>query len=50
VTGDEENPVVARVLEIIDRPGGQKVVMSLIGTTAELLDALVRARLIATRR
>ena len=27
VTGDEEDPVIAEVVDIIDRPGGQKVVM-----------------------
>ncbi len=47
VTGDEEDPVVARVLDVLDRPGGHKVVMELVGDAAELLEALVRARVVA---
>jgi hypothetical protein len=47
VTGDEEDPVVARVLDVLDRPGGRKVVMELIGDASELLEALIRARVVA---
>jgi hypothetical protein len=47
VTGDIEDPVVARVLEIHDRPGGRKVVMELVGDASELLEALIRARVVA---
>lgn len=47
VTGDEEAPVVARVLDIVDRPGGRKVIMELVGDAAELLEALTRARVVA---
>jgi hypothetical protein len=47
VTGDEADPVVARVLEILDRPGGRKVVMELLGDAEELLAALTRARVVA---
>jgi hypothetical protein len=47
VTGDEDDPVVARVLEVIDRPGGHKVVMELLGDASELLHALTRARVVA---
>lgn len=47
VTGDEEDPIVARVVEVVDRPGGRKVVMELVGDTCELVQALVRARVIA---
>jgi hypothetical protein len=36
LTGDEEAPVVARVLRLEDRPGGTMVVMQLVGTAAEL--------------
>ena len=43
VTGDEEDPVVAKVLEIVKRPGGQKVVMELVGDAEDLLSALTRA-------
>jgi hypothetical protein len=48
VTGDDEDPVVARVLEVVERPGGKKVVMELVGDASELLEALTRARLVAT--
>jgi hypothetical protein len=44
VTGDEQDPVVARVLEVVERPGGRKVVMELLGDAEELLTALTRAR------
>jgi hypothetical protein len=47
VTGDDEDPVVARVLEVVERPGGRKVVMELVGDASELLDALTRTRLVA---
>jgi hypothetical protein len=47
VTGDEQDPVVARVVEIIERPGGQKVIMQLLGDAEELLTALARARVVA---
>jgi hypothetical protein len=47
VTGDDEDPVVARVVRIINRPGGQKVVMELVGDAGELVEALVRARVVA---
>lgn len=47
VTGDGEDPVVARVLSIVDRPGGRKVVMELVGDAGELVEALVRARVVA---
>lgn len=43
VTGDAEAPVVARVLEIVDRPGGRKVLMALVGGVDELAEALSRA-------
>jgi hypothetical protein len=47
VTGDEEAPVVARVVDIIDRPGGRKVLMALVGGADELAEALSRARVTA---
>jgi hypothetical protein len=47
VTGDEVDPVVARVLQLVDRPGGTKVVMELLGDAEELLTALARARMVA---
>ena len=47
VTGDEEDPVVARVIEVVERPGGKKVVMELLGDADELLAALTRARVVA---
>jgi hypothetical protein len=47
VTGDDEDPVVARVIEIIVRPGGHKVVMELVGDAGELVEALIRARVVA---
>lgn len=34
----------ARVLDVLDRPGGHKVVMELVGDAAKPLEALVRAR------
>ena len=47
VTGDETDPVVARVLDIVERPGGTKVTMELVGDAAELRQALTRARVVA---
>lgn len=47
VTGDETDPVVARVVDLLDRPGGVKVVMELVGDAGELLEALIRARVVA---
>ena len=47
VTGDDEDPVVARVLEVVERPRGIKVVMEHVGDASELLQALTRARLVA---
>ncbi|MDA8380398.1 MAG: hypothetical protein M0020_06170 [Actinomycetota bacterium] len=47
VTGDEEDPVVARVTDLLDRPGGRKVLMELVGDATELLEALRRARVVA---
>ena len=47
VTGDDDDPVVARVLDVVDRPGGDKVIMELVGDASELLRALVRARVVA---
>lgn len=47
VTGDEDDPVVARVVELVDRPGGRKVIMQLVGDATELLEALKRARVVA---
>jgi hypothetical protein len=47
VTGDDEDPVVARVIHILDRPGGRKVIMELVGDAGELVEALVRARVVA---
>lgn len=48
VTGDEEAPVVARVVDIVDRPGGRKVLMALVGGANELAEALSRAGFSAT--
>jgi hypothetical protein len=47
VTGDADVPVVARVLEIVDRPGGGTVLMALVGGVDELAEVLSRARVIA---
>ena len=47
VTGDEADPVVARVLDMVERPGGVKVTMELIGDAVELWQALTRARVVA---
>lgn len=44
ITGDEEAPVVARVLRIEDRPGGRMVVMDFVGTASEVERTLIRAR------
>jgi hypothetical protein len=44
LTGDEESPVIARVLRLEDRPDGTMVVMQLVGTAAELERTLLRAR------
>ncbi|HUR19136.1 MAG TPA: hypothetical protein VMZ51_09425 [Acidimicrobiales bacterium] len=47
VTGDEADPVVARVLDIVEGPGGTRVTMELIGDAVELWQALTRARVVA---
>jgi hypothetical protein len=48
VTGDEEDPVLARVVSLTDRPGGVKVYLSLLpGDPAEYAEALNRAHLLA---
>lgn len=47
VTGDEADPVVARVLDVVERPGGTKVTMELVGDAVELWQALTRARVVA---
>lgn len=44
ITGDDEAPVVARVLRVEDRPGGRLVVMDFVGTAAEIERTLIRAR------
>ena len=46
VTGDEEGPVIARVLDISQRPGGMRVTMSVIGAAGELVAVLRRAGLV----
>jgi hypothetical protein len=38
---------VARVVDLLDRSGGVKVVMELVGDAGELLEALIRARVVA---
>ncbi|MGH8971719.1 MAG: hypothetical protein ACRD0C_00755 [Acidimicrobiia bacterium] len=45
ITGDDETPVVARVLRVEDRPGGRMVVMDVVGTAAEIERTLIRARI-----
>lgn len=48
VTGDEEDPVLARVVSLTDRPGGVKVYLSLLpGDPADYAEALNRAHLLA---
>lgn len=47
VTGDETDPVVARILDIVERSGGTKVIMELVGDAVELWQALTRARVVA---
>ena len=44
VTGDEDSPVLAKVLDIVERPGGRKVVMELVGAIEDAADALSRAQ------
>lgn len=47
VTGDEVDPVLARVVALTDRPGGTKVHLDLLpGDPAEYADALTRAHLL----
>ncbi|MCA1847084.1 MAG: hypothetical protein LC792_28615 [Actinobacteria bacterium] len=43
VTGDEEAPVVARVLRLEDRPGGTMVVMEFVAAVSKLERALDRS-------
>jgi hypothetical protein len=48
VTGDEEDPVLARVVSLTDRPGGVKAYLNLLpGDPADYADALSRAHLLA---
>jgi hypothetical protein len=44
ITGEEEAPVVARVLRREERPGGTMVLMELLGTVLEIERVLDRAR------
>lgn len=47
VTGDEVDPVLARVVALTDRPGGVKVHLDLLpGDPAEYADALSRAHVL----
>jgi len=47
VTGDEVDPVLARVVALTERPGGTKVHLALLpGDPAEYADALARAHLL----
>lgn len=47
VTGDEIDPVLARVVALTERPGGTKVHLDLLpGDPAEYADALARAHLL----
>jgi len=49
VTGDEVDPVLARVVALTERPGGTKVHLDLLpGDPAEYADALARAHLLTT--
>lgn len=45
ITGDEDGPVLAKVLDIVDRPGGRKVLMELVGAAEDAAEALSRAQL-----
>ncbi|MGI8425318.1 MAG: hypothetical protein ACR2M4_01715 [Actinomycetota bacterium] len=48
VSGDEEDPVLARVVELTTRPGGTKVHLEILpGDPGEYIDALERARLLS---
>lgn len=40
VAGDEDNPFIARVVDIIERPGGRKVHLEPICTPEEIIDEL----------
>jgi hypothetical protein len=48
VTGDEIDPVLARVVSLTDRPGGTKVHLELLpGDPIEYAEALARAHLLS---
>ncbi len=48
VTGDDLDPVMARVVSITERPGGAKVHLDLLpGDPTEYADALTRAHLLS---
>jgi hypothetical protein len=47
VAGDEVEPFLARVIDIIDGPGGRQIVhLDVVGVPAEAIDELRHARLI----
>ncbi|MGK2929129.1 MAG: hypothetical protein ACSLFO_06070, partial [Acidimicrobiales bacterium] len=49
VTGDDLDPVLARVVSLTERPGGVKVHLDVLpGDPAEYADALTRAQLLST--
>jgi hypothetical protein len=48
VAGDEAEPFLARVVDIIEGPGGRSIVhLDILGLPAEAIDELRHARLIA---
>ena len=48
VSGDDEDPVVARVVSLTSRPGGVVVHLEILpGEPAEYVEALTRARLLS---
>ena len=48
VTGDDIDPVLARVVSLAERPGGVKVHLELLpGDPAEYVEALTRAHLLS---
>lgn len=40
VAGDSEDPFIARVVDIVDRPGGRKVHLEVVGFPEQVIDEL----------
>ena len=49
VAGDEEEPVLARVVDVVDGPGGRQIVhIEVVGVPEQAIDELRHSRLLAS--